>query len=239
MFIGVKRESVRWLLAETLVVVLGILIAFQIEEWRIEWIEREQEAETLRSLLIDFDIGEREYQLWEEGLLKTRANTKRLIELLWAEEVPSVEVLEPLLQLENKNYETRYWAPTATAFLSARASGHFSLISDHRLRKGLTDYFDTMEPFLLETRKEQQASLQAFFAAVKRETIATPAKDFFESGEVLRTLAVPVAQFPSDPGFKDVLLNYHERTERNIRRIHFARSLLEDFREQIKAQLDD
>lgn len=52
--IGIENKSLRWLLAELMVVVLGILIAFQVDEWRTERLEGQAEEVALRGILEEF-----------------------------------------------------------------------------------------------------------------------------------------------------------------------------------------
>ena len=53
--INLPRHSIPWLLAETMVVVLGILIAFQLDEWRATRSEQSSVDESLHSLLLDLN----------------------------------------------------------------------------------------------------------------------------------------------------------------------------------------
>lgn len=64
--VNVRKQSLRWLFAELLVIVLGISIAFQVEEWRNELSERRTEREVLLSMLDDYEIAKEQFQIYLE-----------------------------------------------------------------------------------------------------------------------------------------------------------------------------
>ena len=236
--LGITRSSFQWLAAELVVVVLGILIAFQIEEWR-EWLANEKRAENaLRSILDDLEIGESEYLQWEEGLIQVRAQTEILIR--FSSLLP--EVSEPASQevhaaLQPINYRSRLWAPTATAFNGARDNGDLVFVRDGSLRKKITNYFDTLEPYLLEIRQSFKTVERAFTAELRRVTRPVLAKDFLKTDNVSRELDMDVGELAEDKEFREALILYHVRLGSLAQRTQFGRNELKKLRASIEDYL--
>ena len=90
-FMMFDKSGLRWLLAELTVVVLGILIAFQIEDFWTYLEEREEERISLQGTLIDL----------KEDAARLRASTERR-----SSQVISIESFVQYLQTDNKTAQT-------------------------------------------------------------------------------------------------------------------------------------
>ena len=151
-----KLRSLRWLFAEVVVVVLGILIAFQIDEWKTQREERRQEIVSLEAISSDLELGAEELRLYEEAADSAYAQLARVVQALRDGVVPpdALADADPELALTRltSRPNDRLWRPTATAFDSLRDTGNLNLISDNGLRSELVDYHDTFEPYFLDIR---------------------------------------------------------------------------------------
>ncbi|MEE4298263.1 MAG: hypothetical protein V2J24_02375 [Pseudomonadales bacterium] len=66
-------RAFRLLIAELVVVVLGILIAFRVEEWRDYRIDREEARASMEAIVEDLVLGDEELALWHEVLVTRTA----------------------------------------------------------------------------------------------------------------------------------------------------------------------
>lgn len=233
--LGITRESLKWLAAELIVVVLGILIAFQIDEWRSELGNRDRVATALEAILSDLDVGEREYDAWLEQVNISHQNTNAFVQLLWNKEELDSAALTPHLQLWS--YPTRYWAPTATAFNGTRDNGDFAAIRDIDLQKSLVYYFDVLEPFLLERRQEGQRQRSEFLAILMQTSTLVPDAEFAENSKFSSRLVGDARELKANVELNNALVRYHQALDSHRRRIEFGKSQLNNLRTRIEEHL--
>ena len=235
--LGITRESVQWLFAELVVVVLGILIAFQIDEWRSELGNRDRVVTALTAILSDLDVGEREFDLWHQQIAAAHESTRAFIQLLRRQEPVNEAAITPYLQ--RSIYGTRFWAPTATAFSGARDNGDFAAIRDDELQTALVYYFDVLEPYLLETRQSAQRHREVFIAELMQTSMLVPDADFVTSGKTSARLARDASAMQSDLALNNSLVRYHQGLDSQLRRIEFGKTQLTKLRERIRKHLVD
>ena len=233
--LGVSRGSLKWLGAELVVVVLGILIAFQIEEWRSDLAERDRVAEALAAILADLEIGEREYDAWLEAVSAAKAETGAFLQLLWNSE----EITEPDLSshLPMRNYRMRHWAPTATAFNGARDNGDFAAINDVALQQSLVYYFDVLENFLLERRHMEHKYRGDFIGLLHEEVVIVPDASFLTSDNYSSRLQSSVSEFRNNKRLNNALVMYHRILGDQVARIQFGKKTLNSLRDRIEQHL--
>lgn len=235
--LGITRTSIQWLAAELVVVVLGILIAFQIDEWREELANEERGISALESILIDLDIGEQQYDAWEASLLRSQELSEVWIRLIWQKRVPTADALQDALQFGQ--FRTHNWSPIATAFSGARESGDINHIRDTALKRRIVQYFDGVGPYQLELRLALQELEEEFLDLLRAETIPRPADDFFEGGVVIRELAVRPLDFPQNTELKERLLRTYRVGGVALNQVDRGKSELVELRTAIKAYLGE
>ena len=212
-FIGVPRNSIRWLVAEMLVVILGILIAFQVEEYQSSLNERENERRFLEAIIRDLELGENEFLLWQSALDQ---NIDRF-EILLAHFSGAVPLEESELEsIVSAGFTGRLWAPTSPSFTGMKDSGNLSLLSNPTLQSSLTRYFDIVEPYFLERRITLEKQLDQFRDALASDLQIAPSKDFLLDRSFNRTLVVSASDFPTHPDFMRRLAIVYRNTM-NIR----------------------
>ena len=139
------KKSFKWLLAELSVVVLGILIAFQIDNYREYLDQRDEERLVLAELLID--LKEDQARIDDAVAAKT-AQLKGIdgfIGFLNKEaRTPEdyAHSFRPILR--NRGY-----FPIDHTFEGLQANGRVFLISDKELAKALLKHYDRTRPLLL------------------------------------------------------------------------------------------
>ena len=237
-----KLRSVRWLFAEVLVVVLGILIAFQIDEWKTQREERRQEIVSLEAISSDLEIGIGEFRLYEEMADSVYAQLARI-----ALEVPDgiaqrdkfsgADPEASLIQLTTPPND-RLWRPTATAFDSLRDTGNLNLISDHELRTALVTYFDTTEPYFLDIRMLASDARSRYLEALGKDFELVPGPDFENAPVMRRRLRVSLEDWPTDPEFRNSLLYYAERVYRAGSLANDYQDVAEELRSEISNHIE-
>lgn len=137
-----------------LAVILGVYLAFFINEKAKTKQERNESLVLMRSLVIDLseDIKKYEqYTLPENN--KQLQNVEKLLNALSSDSLDRIERQIPaIFQVENR-------MPTTSTYSSMKASGKFSLIEDLSLQKKLTDYYEGLVP---ESGKKGELQVEYF-----------------------------------------------------------------------------
>lgn len=144
------KRKYNWLnhLFNFLAVILGVYLAFYINESAKINQEKKESFILMQSLVSDLseDIKRyEEYQIPEN--IQHQQNVEQLLESLLVDSLEGIDgQLSAILGVEN--YE-----PTASTYSSMKSSGKLSLIEDLTLQKMLTDYYDGL--VFESTRKGQ------------------------------------------------------------------------------------
>ncbi|MDX1396175.1 MAG: hypothetical protein R3195_17475 [Gemmatimonadota bacterium] len=146
---GVLRESAR----EIVVVVLSILIAFALDAWWDESVERGREKELLAALLAEFEANREPLELRIDNHRRLGTGQDELADLLDASSAPSVTVPDSLLITL---LITPTFDPTLGALEEAQSSGLTSLIRNPELRRRLRGWRGRWQ----DVREEEQLNLR-------------------------------------------------------------------------------
>ena len=127
--INLPEQKIRWLLAELTVVVLGILLVLQIDEWRLAKKERAEELVALTSAIeaIDGNIA---------GLDRFVALIGNLRE----------QNLQSFAQSFNDLTMLSGWRPISPAYTGLRDTGRLDLIGSSELRTKLYNHYEIRHP---------------------------------------------------------------------------------------------
>lgn len=130
------RKYMWYAVGEVFLVVIGILIALQVNNWNEERKERQQELSYLTSIKTDLLVD-----LEDLESIKAHKNLKidAILELL---ELSDPQNNTELLNFENKLYDVLIWQ-TFTAnnnsFIELISSGNLNIISNDEIKNGLLD----------------------------------------------------------------------------------------------------
>lgn len=137
-------RSVRWLLAELSVVVVGILLAISIDAWWQDIEDRETERDLLQSLAGEFERN--------QARLQEQFATYRLR----SESAEALLALGPNVAGVDRSVLNAHWRwvirggtydPSTGVLDAAVASGSIRVIQDHELRAALADWPGGIEDF--------------------------------------------------------------------------------------------
>lgn len=202
-FIALKDQPYRLLAAEFFVIVLGVLVAFQVEEWRNEREDREIEANSLQVLLADIERGRSEYEnLIQVSGTALPEEARRLLEFM----LDPASLAKQVSDIPDVALRAWQWEPTSTAFDSMRDSGNMGLISDQELQSALLFYFDLLEPYFYTNRLGHTDLVRDVNRMLDQLIIIRPRADYLESGEVDQVLSVTMEEFVSEPDLLEALI---------------------------------
>ena len=142
---NLQNRSFRWLLAELLIIVLGIMIAFQFEDLRAKRDERREEKIALLGIVRDLN-AELEY------IERVRATYQRQYDA-------AQRLAANLTKIENfteseiaANYIDAtfgtFWSSTAPTYQELRANGNLYLISNSELLREFSNYNESRTEFV-------------------------------------------------------------------------------------------
>lgn len=207
--LGHKIQSIRWLLAELFVIVLGITIAFQVEEWRSELSERRSEKAVLESILNDFEVATEQFQIYVDTVTELN-NAARELRSYFRNKSPRSEeelvyFIEPLLG-------AYLWQSTDSTWVSTNPAN----ISNEELRRRLIRFNDGFMPYMLNISETLQL--------VRAEFLNTVFDDFERNWDIQENFPVisaisPLDKIPTNREFYKKLDNYRLASARLSRRI--------------------
>jgi len=141
-------ENVRWLIAETLVVVLGILIALGLDDYRTGIAERRLAIEYVGRIQENLEQDLRYIKaVWIPGIKIKREALEAVGPVIRGQApVPAdrVTFLKQVSLAGAMGVSTGTWYTDAT-FEDLRATGNLRLIQDAQLRADITEYYEMVE----------------------------------------------------------------------------------------------
>ena len=206
---NVPKQSFRWLFAELTVVVLGVLIAFQVEEWRNSQTQEEFQEAMLDAILLDLQDEQREISIFIDMAARQIQASQDLIALLNSEEPATASELVDLFRTA---WVSRTWLPNGATYNSLIQTGNLSQLSDDELQQALFDYYAWTGYIGIQTES---------FLEVVNELVSAAYLDFhfqpFDSAERIQPYTYPivaiepVAEIPRNPLFLGTLGNFGRR----------------------------
>ncbi len=168
---GKIRSYILYAAGEIILVVIGILIALQINNWNEEYKDRQQEGSYYYKFLEDVNQD----QLLLEKLVAENSQrikySNQLLQLLQHEHPERKKVIFLLREAISK---IRFrFRPSVSAFDDLKSSGKLAIIKDLSFKKQLLNYYAEMEGYGEILDLVADASLSLYFS---------PTKDFIEMG---------------------------------------------------------
>jgi len=138
-----RRQKINWLnhFIELVVVVIGITLAFMLNNWREGYVDHQLEKKYLNSFMDDLNFDRVQLDsliLYNETKLK---DINRLITFLKNKDVENDSVLIVFAQM----MMFTPFDPNVTTYQSIKNAGDFGLISDYRLKENLIKYYQNLE----------------------------------------------------------------------------------------------
>ena len=207
-------------LGEIILVVIGILIALQINNWNSQRIDRNKEKEYLHNLIEDIKVQQLlvKNQIIHEKKIKSKV--ERALVHLSSEEIDADTLNEYLSDITRKSFVVN-----DPSFQDLKSSGNILLIKDNVLRKNILNFYQYLEysSLVIQTSNEQGISEFRDFL-LKNPTVNLNYKDTVKvAGDIdwsVRTVTIPWAKALQEEKLQDkeylfVLLNHIAQRGRN------------------------
>ena len=131
------------LLAEFAIIVVGVLVALQVEAWRDRSLASDRESEQLEALRADFEVNRQRYVDTIEDQRRMMQHSESLLSVMAGRTPVSPDSVGRLLAFGALSwYEVE---PVTGAYDALIASGDIGLIQDTELRRELADFFAELQ----------------------------------------------------------------------------------------------
>jgi len=227
------NQSIRWLFAELTVVIVGILIAFQVEEWRDTSNNRALVFAGLDALLLELsDEGEVLERFANRAEAQASASREIVNRILQDEEIEEDWLIQTYRQL----ISGLSWQPHNATYSSLLDSGNLYLLENSQLETELFLYYESQQftEFIIAGSVDRANQLRS---ASLRDIHLVPAL----SSERARTaihIAKPIEDFPRNSEFVGAVGNFGSIMVAVARRTRELREMNDGLRDSINAELD-
>ncbi|GAB5554286.1 MAG: hypothetical protein Sapg2KO_38770 [Saprospiraceae bacterium] len=140
--VGMRNNNTRiylfYALGEIILVVVGILIALQIDNWNQDRIERKEEIYILNSFLVDM---EKDIQFLDDIISSTTERQKSVDSIFIILQNHKAYTLFDFLKHQEALTVDDYFAPNQGTFDESKASGKISFVENNALREEIFDYY--------------------------------------------------------------------------------------------------
>lgn len=230
----IPRQSIRWLFAELVVVVLGILIAFQVEEWRTTLSDRQQEIALLEGMLVDFEFNRGLLATYEQSLNCQLEGSEQYLEYL---ETASVRSEAAMREFLFKCFEY-YWSPTSPTYSGWRDLGRPDLIGNAELRGSLNSFYEGLIPFMVTSTERLQRFRDEYTAAFNQDWDVRHKGTHMESMQTTRSVILPLDAIPRAPEFYSAVANWQSWAINLNTRVGTALDAIAEMENQISVRLE-
>lgn len=193
--------------------VLGILLAFQIEELRISRAERLMEVANLEAVLIDLDRRETTTKQVIKFAEETQQGVSEFISMMqYSQPLDGNSYLTSKLRSSN-NW---LWERSRLFDNGYFSSENMSLVSDSKLRDILYNYYMGSENYLDQIVTSYNASFDESKINLLTEFRYVPADNFSNTPEFIWRIRDSDKPFPSNPDFVQTMGTLYSRAGRII-----------------------
>ena len=159
------RKYIFYAIGEIILVMIGILLAMQVNEWREGVRERKKEVKTLELLIRDLEEDQANIQTFKE---KLKVEEDGVIKLIYHIENESHS--DSILVYLGEGLGIWNYRPTYPTYEGLRQSNGLDIISDHKLRDDIINYHDDRIGYLDDFRasykrddQKAQLALEPYF----------------------------------------------------------------------------
>ena len=144
-------------IGEILLVVIGILLALQIDTWNNEQIDRRKEKEYLRNLIEDLEAQQNQVNLQIEHEALMREQCQKALRQLSAERINFDSINKYLAVVTRRTFVVN--DPT---FQDLKSSGNILIIRDNALRKKILSFYQYLDYSALVIKTDNETSVSGF-----------------------------------------------------------------------------
>ncbi len=234
-----QSKSLRWFLAELLVIVLGISIAFQVEEWRQHREIKALEVKALHEVLGDLDSMESSILAAVDTYENSANHAIQLFQVIDSGSAgDSAGESVYLDHLSSINVYLIGEAEDQFAYEGLLDEGRFANVDAPELTSDMRTLFTVIKPWIFSLNVRHIALHDDFKEGVYRDLRRVPDADFASSGKSHYVISVPIDEFMASPGARSELLGYIDSTGSMIEKFHFIQQKIGEVRLSIRNYLD-
>ncbi|MEM6516403.1 MAG: DUF6090 family protein [Bacteroidota bacterium] len=194
------KKYVLYAIGEIILVVIGILIALQINTWNQNKKDKKLEEQYYCRLLEDAKQDRRNYDN-QLSLLREKISANNvLIQRLQNRDTP-LDSIAPLI-LESIKYSVQDMTATTNAFEDIKSSGNLNIIKDLEVKSTLTSYYGTMRSTNSVIESNSRAVTEKRFL-LKKDLINTGFIKLVEDFNVIDTSIVDLKALKSQTRFTE------------------------------------
>ena len=231
------NQSVRWLLAELVVVVLGILIAFQVEEWRTNRGDQQFYRASLQAILVELEDEYSDFQRAIPSVDRQLKSAARLSSLLRGNQPRDEAQIVEAYGVTLSSYD---WRPNASTYTGLRESGRIYLLSDSELVERLFDYYEFGE-FVGTVYVSLRTNRERFIEDSLVDFYDTPADEILIDEitiQLKRHLVKPLEDIPRAPEFIGSLGRLMRSLNQSARRLDAIAARNLELQEFIRTRIE-
>jgi len=161
-------KYLRYAVGEILLVVIGILIALQINNWNEYRKERNLEQEYYFKFLEDLNQDAEHIKGLIEGNEARIKSSNELIHLLQQKNPKRKQVVNKMAEATSKTTFT--FKPSMAAFEDLKSSGNLKIIKDLFIKNKLINYYSKLEGLIDVVDKNSEAAVALYFSTQKDYT---------------------------------------------------------------------
>jgi hypothetical protein len=205
---GKTSQYLKYAIGEILLVVIGILIALQVNTWNEGRKEQIAEKDFYCKLLEDFELDRQNIaRLTKESDYKIETSKKLLLELPQKNKSKAY-----LIDNYNQALRTNAFAPSKVAITDITSSGKLSLIKNNALKQNLLRYYSELDNLLFQLDLNRNKSLERAFAYDDEIAIG-----FHESDYAKKALGSEIlATFPKNDWHLDLDSKYYKQFRNDL-----------------------
>ena len=199
-----KRDSARWLALELVVIVLGILIAYQVESWRDARVGEARVQEGLSTLLSSMEEAAGQDSLFAMAAIARADAASELLQYL---QEPGRTSDSILALFGGAIFRRSYGQNSLPWFRAMQENGTLALVTDEELKADLLAYHDGTLGYLSSLIAELEAFELRLIETSSPDIGPCPGSDVTEYGTRVFdwTLKRPASDIPTDPAFSSAL----------------------------------
>jgi len=160
-FRKIRQESIKnhktinylkYAIGEIILVVIGILIALQVNEWNNDRIRKKEEVTILKQLQTDLKTSQTELSEIKTFYLVRAKASAEVLRAYWKNEVPNDSINYSL----NRPKSSRIYSPVLGTFRSLINSGNIDKISSDSIKNELVSYLEKVEYTLKDINRYEE-----------------------------------------------------------------------------------
>ena len=153
---SIKKNStflyLKYALGEILLVVIGILIALQVNEWNNERNRKKAEVTILKQLETDLSTSETELTEIKAFYLERAQASAAVLRAFWKQEVPNESILNSI----GIPLSSRIYSPVLGTLRSLINSGRIDIICSDSIKNDLTAYLEKVDYSLKDISRYEE-----------------------------------------------------------------------------------